>query len=101
MRGAGQDEIDRAVGLAWARGELSAPRRPGINYMLSEHNKVPIDADTVIPYQPHVMFYAPYLSNVDLGAEPIGSAPVFVVNEGQPDAYVIVPVSVEKEQGGH
>lgn len=101
MKGAGQDEIDRAVGLAWARGELSAPRRPGINYMLSEHNKVPIDADTVIPYQPHVMFYAPYLSNVDLGAEPIGSAPVFVVNEGQPDAYVIVPVSVDKEQGGH
>lgn len=101
MGGAGQDEIDRDVGQAWARGELSAPRRPGINYMLSEHNRVPVDADTVIPYQPHVMFYAPYLSNIDLGAEPIGSAPVFVVNEGQPNAYVIVPVSVEEGQGGH
>ena len=46
------------------------------------------------------MFYAPYLTNADLGAEPMGSAPVFVVNEGQPNAYVIVPVSLE-EQGGH
>ena len=54
---------------------------------------------TVIPYQPHVMFYAPYLTNVDLGAEPMGSAPVFVVNEGQPNAYVIVPVLVEEAAG--
>ncbi len=101
MAGAGQDEIDRVLGQAWARGELSAPRRPGINYMLSERNRVPIDAETVIPYQPHVMFYAPYLSNADLGAEPMGSAPVFVVNEGQPNAYVIVPVSVGEGDGGH
>lgn len=101
MAGASQDEIDRDLGQAWARGELSAPRRPGINYMLSEHNSVPVDAETVIQYQPHVMFYAPYLSNADLGAEPMGSAPVFVVNEGRPNAYVIVPVSVEEEQAGH
>lgn len=101
MGGASEAEVDRVVGLAWARGELTAPRRPGINYMLSRHNKVPIDAETVIPYQPHVMFYVPYLSNVDLGAEPMGSAPVFVVNEGQPNAYVIVPVSVGDEGGGH
>ena len=101
MGGASEDEIDRVVGLAWARGELTAPRRPGINYMLSQHNKVPVDAKTVISYQPHVMFYVPYLSNIDLGANPMGSAPVFVVNEGQPNAYVIVPVSVGEEKGGH
>jgi hypothetical protein len=99
MGGAGQDEIDLAVGRAWASGELSAPTRPGINYMLSEHNKVPVGPDTVIPYQPHVMFYAPYLTNADLGAEPMGSAPVFVVNEGMPNAYVIVPVG--GAEGGH
>ncbi len=101
MGGASQDEIDLAVGKAWASGELSAPSRPGINYMLSEHNKVPIDAETVIPYQPHVMFYAPYLTNADLGAEPMGSAPVFVVNEGMPNAYVIVPVGSGEEHSGH
>ena len=100
MGGANEAEVDRVVGLAWARGELTAPSRPGINYMLSEHNRVPIDAETVIPYQPHVMFYVPYLSNIDLGAEPMGSAPVFVVNEGQPNAYVIVPVSVGEDHGG-
>lgn len=101
MEGAGEDEIERAVGRAWARGELLAPRRPGINYMLSERNKVPVSTDRVIAYQPHVMFYAPYLSNADVGAEPMGSAPVFVVNEGRPNAYVIVPVSGTKEFDGH
>ncbi len=101
MGGASDEEIDRAVGLAWTAGKLAAPRRPGINYMLSERNRVPVDAETVIPYRPHVMFYVPYLSNADLGAEPMGSAPVFVINEGQPNAYVIVPVSLGEEPSGH
>jgi hypothetical protein len=101
MAGASQEEIDLAIGRAWASGELSAPTRPGVNYMLSENNQVPVGPDTVIPYQPHVMFYAPYLTNADLGAEPMGSAPIFVVNEGMPNAYVIVPVGSGEEHEGH
>jgi hypothetical protein len=101
MAGSTQDDIDLVIGRAWASGELSAPTRPGVNYMLSEHNKVPVGPETVIPYQPHVMFYAPYLTNADLGAEPMGSAPIFVVNEGMPNAYVIVPVGSGEEHEGH
>ena len=50
LRAAGHtaDEVDELVGAAWASGELRAPDRPGINYMLSERNRVPVAPDQVI-----------------------------------------------------
>jgi hypothetical protein len=97
MGGASDAEVAAAVAAAWADGRLRAPSRPGINYMLSKENRVPVDENgsTIIPYRPHVMFYAPYLTNRDLGAEPMGDSPVFVIAEGTPHAYVIVPVPEE------
>ncbi len=46
----------------------------------------------MIPYRPHVMMYTPYLTNADLGGDMTGNSPVFVINEGEPGAYLIVPV---------
>ena len=93
MEGAGTEAIERRVNQAWSDGTLRAPQRPGINYMLSSRNRVPVDATGgVIPYRPHLMFYAPYLTNADLGIEMKPGVPAFVINEGQPSAYVIVPV---------
>lgn len=92
--GLGPEEVERGVAAAYAAGRLRAPSRPGINYMLSERNLVPVDEKgTVRPYRPHVMFYVPYLTNRDLGAGP--GSPVFVVGEGTPSAYAIVPVPAE------
>ena len=93
MQGLDADEIESQITSAWTNGELQAPTRPGINYMLSEKNRVPIAPDQVIPYQPHLMFYAPDLTNEDFGGSVEGTSPVFLINEGKPDAYVIVPVS--------
>lgn len=94
MSGQSQDAIEREIAAAWSRGQLRPPSRPGINYMLSRENRVPIDdKGTVAPYRPHVMFYVPYLTNADLGGSPgAPGAPVFVINEGTPGAYAIVPV---------
>ncbi len=50
------------------RGDFEAPARPGISYMMSEFNYVwnATNAELmVIP--PHVMFYAPNLSDEDIG----------------------------------
>ena len=69
MRGQAPDAIQEALDAAWASGELQAPGRPGINYMLSPRNHVPIGPDTVIPYGPHLMFYAPHLSDADVGGD--------------------------------
>ncbi len=89
MGGKDDAEIEAAVAAAYAAGTLRAPRRPGINYMLSPANIVPIDdRGTVQPVGPHVMFYAPYLTDADLGGG--GDSPVFVINPGTPGAYAIV-----------
>jgi len=38
------------------------------------------------------MFYAPYLTNADLGSDsPAGGGPAFVSGEGTPGALIIVP----------
>lgn len=92
MQGLGAERIATEIANAWAEGRLRTPTRPGINYMLSEHNRVPVGPNRVIPYRPHVMFYAPYLTNDDVGGDLSGASPVFVINEGKPSAYVIVPV---------
>jgi len=97
MQGLGREEIADRLETAWSRGDLQSPSRPGINYMLSERNRVPIGPETVIPYQPHVMFYAPHLTNTDLGGSMQGESPVFVINEGKPYAYVIVPVATDQD----
>ena len=98
MQGMSDEEVKASVANAWLEGRLQAPRRPGINYMLSERNRVPVSADRVIPYRPHVMFYVPYLTNADVGGDLRGDSPVFVINEGKPGAYVIVPVPQSEKQ---
>jgi hypothetical protein len=98
MRGDDAPAAARAVADAYASGRLRAPRRAGINYMLSRENRVPVDEKgTIRPYRPHVMIYAPYLTNADFGASMDGGSPVFVINEGKPGAYLIVPVPAPGE----
>lgn len=93
MRGLAPEAIRAAVADAWQSGRLAAPARPGINYMLSEKNRVPVGPDRVIPYGPHLMFYAPNLDDSDVGGDRTGQgSPVFMINAGRPTGYVIVPV---------
>jgi glyoxylase-like metal-dependent hydrolase (beta-lactamase superfamily II) len=87
------DEIKRIVAEAFAKGILQPPTRPGVDYMLSTENLVPDDKGVVAPFTRHVMFYAPYLTNADLGSEgQAAGGPAFVAGEGSPYALVIVPV---------
>lgn len=93
-QGKSREEIKRFVAEAFATGVFRPPARPGVDYMLSTENVVPIDEDKgiVAPFPPHVMFYAPYLTNADLGSDGSPQAPAFVVDEGTPHALIIVPV---------
>jgi len=99
-RGKTAEEIQRAVADAWANGTFRAPTRPGIDYMLSRDNLAPNSKGDIVPFPPHLMFYAPYLTNADLGLDgslgPDGNpaGPVFVAGEGTPHALIIVPVGV-------
>ena len=97
-QGKNPDEIKRLLADALAKGILQPPIRPGVDYMLSAQNLVPNAKGTVVPFPPHVMFYAPYLTNADLGVDgelgPDGNpaGPAFVAAEGSPYALIIVPV---------
>jgi hypothetical protein len=76
------------------------PSRPFDIYMLSTENMVPDDKGVVEPFPPHVMFYAPYLTNADLGSDgQAGAGPAFVASEGTPYALIIVPVETHTSPG--
>ena len=86
------------------KGIYKAPARPGISYMLGPvmrtYPATP-DKHVVMTMQmPHYMFYAPYLTNADIGNIPDGQAdfPVLVNPEAMflgkrkaPYGYIIVP----------
>jgi hypothetical protein len=100
VQGKSPEEIKRFVADAFAKGVFRPPTRPGVDYMLSTENLVPNPKGIVVPFPPHVMFYGPYLTNTDLGADgELGSdgnpaEPAFVAGEGTPHALIIVPVGV-------
>jgi hypothetical protein len=99
--GKSHEEIKHLVADAFARGAFQAPTRPGIDYMLSAENVVAVDEDkgTSVPFPPHLMFYAPYLTNADIGSDGNPRGPVFIPNGGSPHALIIVPVAAHGGPG--
>lgn len=100
-QGKSRDEIKSVVADAFAKGALQPPARPGITYMLSTENVVPdVKNGGVERFPPHVMFYAPYLTDADVGSDGEGgSGPAFMASAGGPHALVIVPVPTASEPG--
>lgn len=91
------------------KGIYKAPARPGISYMLAPvmrtYPATPAEHKVLTMHMPHYMFYAPYLTNDDIGNIPNGQAdgPVLVNPEAMflgkkkaPYGYIIVPAG-EKE----
>jgi hypothetical protein len=91
LRGQGRKEADVEAALAqgFAEGRFRAPRKPGVAYMLSAENHV-FNGQKVIHYAAHVMIYAPYATNKDIGAGGNNPFMPWVLNEGSPHAYIIV-----------
>ena len=97
-QGKSREEIKRFVADAFAKGVFQAPTRPGVDYMLSTENLVPVDdKGTIGHFPPHVMFYGPYLTNADLGSDGSPSSPAFVAGEGTPHALIIVPLGAHAD----
>ncbi len=92
MRGRGktEEEIDAALEDGYKSGKYRAPRRPGIVYMLSNEIYLYISASNELFHTvAHVMFYAPYLTETDIGNPPASGMP-HVIRPGRPDAYIVV-----------
>lgn len=98
-QGKSAEEIERALEADFEAGRLRHPRRTGIIYMLSTENLVPdVTTGRVVPYPPHLMFYAPGLTNADIGTKLAIDSPLFVIFEGTPMAMIIVPVERDKHR---
>jgi len=92
--GVPEDKIESRIDEAYKAGRFLAPRKPGLVYMLSTHARVfdPV-TKTIIPAPPHLMFYAPHATQKDVGGfSGYAQLPPFVLNEGRPDAYMIIIV---------
>jgi hypothetical protein len=98
LREQGLDSAAVALAVAdgYRTGRFRAPRRTGVAFMLSTETRFH-DAATgaSIPVPPHLMFYAPYLTNRDIGSpgeDRAGPHRPFVIEEGRPNAYIVVMV---------
>jgi hypothetical protein len=92
MQGKSLSEIDEDIRAGFASGKFVSPRRPGIAYMLSgDIRNVSRATGAVSSFPPHVMFYAPNLTNEDIGSNGAMGLP-FIAYQG-PHGYMIMPVA--------
>lgn len=100
-----EEEVNAVLEREYAEGKLEAPTRPGIAYMLSQEF-VEVDPETGETKQffpPHLMFYAPYLTNEDIGATEADNGSYtkpWILSPGTPSAYVIVVPPEHVPDGG-
>jgi len=86
--GAGEEKIRAQVEEGYRKGRFKAPAKPGLVYMLSNNNYVFDPArGKIIHFPGHLMFYAPYATQKDVGSGP--GAP-YIVAPGTPHALMIV-----------
>lgn len=91
MEGKPLPEISRLVKEGFASGRFVSPRRPGVAYMLSHdiRNYNP-QTGQVGTFPPHVMFYAPNLTDADIGSTGDGRGGMpFIAYQG-PQGFIIM-----------
>ena len=94
LEGVGPVEIERRLVAGFESGHFRPAERAGVAYMLSNFNR-PWNPHTQsrgwLP--PHVMFYAPHLSNADIGFDPAtyitGEKRPLIAYEG-PHGYMVM-----------
>ena len=94
MQGKPMSEIDTEIADGFRTGKYISPRRPGVAYMLSgDIRNFNPRTGKVESFPAHVMFYAPNLTNADLGITPEALAKdpslPFVAYQG-PHGFIIV-----------
>jgi len=94
MQGKTMSEINGDIAKGFRTGKYISPRRPGVAYMLSgDIRNFNPRTGKVESFPPHIRFYAPNLTNADLGttAEALAKDPSlpFVAYQG-PHGFIIV-----------
>jgi len=91
-KGTPPGELKKIIQDRYKAGFYKAPERAGISYMLSPVLRTytnPDESDSVATYNiPHVMYYAPHVSNKDIGGGKPGGMYPFAILHG-PHGYTI------------
>ena len=93
LKGVSNEEVERQLAKGFEDGHYRPPSRPGIAYMLSPATYM-MDSGKLKRTPPHTMFYAPFLTNTDIGG--VMGRTAFVDHPG-PHGMIIV-LAGEKER---
>ncbi len=96
-KGESEDAIAAAIDAGYKSGKFRAPEKPGIVYMMSDAGYIfvaPLNKMVHLPA--HLMFYAPYATEKDIGSPPAAANMPHLIRAGQPDAVIIVVPPVAK-----
>lgn len=99
-KGKSEDEIKAEIEDGYKKGRFKPPGKPGIVYMLSDSTSLLVN-DKIVHAPPHLMFYAPYATDKDIGSPPPGLNMPRILRAGQPDAYIIVFPKAVAEHPAH
>jgi hypothetical protein len=98
-QGKTEEQINAAIEARYKSGKFQPPRKPGIVYMMSPSIYLYIaENNQLVHAPPHLMFYAPYATEKDIGEPPAAANMPHLIRAGQPDAYIIV---VPGQGSGH
>jgi len=97
-KGRSEEQIKAGIEEGYRTERFHAPKKAGIVYMMSDSVYLFIPGrDQLVHAPPHLMFYAPYATDKDIGAPPAAANMPHLIRAGQPDAVVIVIPRAEKD----
>jgi hypothetical protein len=99
-KGKSEDEIQAEIDAGYKSGRFKAPGKPGIVYMMSDSVFLLVGGNKIVHAPPHLMFYAPYATDKDIGSPPAAADMPHLIRAGQPDAYIIV-IPGRADHAGH
>jgi hypothetical protein len=94
MKGSTEQEIEQKLAKGFEQGRYRPPSRPGIAYMLSPATYM-MNSEKLARTAPHTMFYAPFLTNADVGGMPGKTA--FVDRPGPHGMIIVLAGQKERE----
>jgi hypothetical protein len=100
-QGTPPEELKRIIKDRYKTGYYKAPKRAGISYMLSPILRTywnPEESDKVTTIShPHVMYYAPNVSNEDIGGGKPGGMYPHLIMPG-PHGFIVQPLGVTEKE---
>lgn len=89
--GKSETQIKAEIEEGYNSGKFRAPQKPGIVYMMSDKGYLLVPGlKDLYHLPPHLMFYAPYATDKDIGSPPPDANMPHLIRACEPDAVVIV-----------